>query len=117
MLTASIQREHGGDDKAAPAAVGFKTEFHQFQAEIIQDLERITPKYPLITLISMVACCILGFFSIFSFSPTNILSGVILMSAGGALAKSIKWNELGFWNSTKNSVACLFSAFSATRKT
>lgn len=114
MLTGAAQREYGGgNEPLEPAATAYKTEFHQFHAEIIQDLERLTAKYPLVTLISMVTCTVLGFLTIFSFSPTNILSGAILMASGGALARSIKWNESTFWASTLVSIRCLFSAFSA----
>ncbi len=110
MNIGAISRECGGAKERAPVSA-FKTEFHRFHAEIIHDLERISTKYPLVTLISMVACTLLGFLTIFSFSPTNILSGAILMTIGGALARTIKWNESAFWGGTMGSIQSLFSSF------
>lgn len=97
--------EMGGDAKDQV----YRTEFHQFYAEFItQDLATWIQKYPLISVITMVASTFFGLLTLFSFSLSNMISGGLLLALGGSIAKSIKWNDTPIWNNLLASTMDLF---------
>ena len=103
---------------AAPAATPpaktvepYKNEFHQVYYEFVNELSAFRDKYPLVSVVAMVFFLTLGLVNVFSFSLSNILSGVTFLTLSGSLAMSIGKKGWGFWPGVKDSIMKLFQAY------
>jgi len=78
-----------GAASSKPPETEFKTEFHRICCEFVDDLTHFRDKYPLISVISAIAFGMFGAIHLFSFSVTNILTGVFLIAFSVSLTASL----------------------------
>jgi len=91
----------------------YKNEFSELYHEFSRDLGVFRDKYPLTTIITIVAFAVLGFSMFFSFSFTGWVSSALYFTTSYCLAKSVGNKGMAFWTNIKNS---LFEIFQASRR-
>jgi hypothetical protein len=95
-----------------PQPPKYKNEFSKISFEFVEDLEFMVEKYPLISLISVVAFGVFAISSFFSISLVGFISAGLYATVSISLAKGITKKGGPFWSGVMNSVGELLRATS-----
>lgn len=103
-------KKDDNDSKEKNSVSPYKNEFTELLHEFVNDVALFRDKYPITTLITMVAFTLLGISSFFSFSFTGLISCTLYCTTATCLAKSIGEKGAHFWAGIRNSLFELFQA-------
>lgn len=103
--------------EAVIAEVNYRNEFSKLSYEFISDIEFFRDKYPLVSLITVVAFAIFAISSFFSFSFVGCISAALYGTVSLSLAKGIGKKGGPFWSSVTASIGQLLQSFALGSKT
>jgi|GEM_PF-2992629 len=103
--------------EGAEAKIAYRNEFSKLSFEFISDIEFFRDKYPLVSLITVVAFAIFAISSFFSFSFVGCISAALYGTVSVSLAKGIGKKGGPFWTSVTASIGELLQSFAMGSKT
>lgn len=92
--------------------IAYNNEFTEIYREGPDYIDKFCDKYPLTSLITMVAFAFLGISSFFSISFTGIVSSVLYCTTSYCIGKCIGNKGAAFWIDIKDSLFKIFQASS-----
>lgn len=108
---AQTEEADNNNEKKAETEQTYRNEFSKLSFEFISDIEFFRDKYPLISLIMVVAFGIFAVSSFFSFSFVGFVSAALYGTVSLTMAKAIGKKGGPFWSDVTGSIGQLLQSF------
>lgn len=102
---------NGTGTESTKTEINYRNEFSKLSYEFISDIEFFRDKYPLISLIMVVAFGIFAVSSFFSISFVGFVSAALYGTISLTMAKAIGKKGGPFWSSVTGSIGELLQSF------